>query len=879
MKKILLYLLFITLMCFSVSAETININSTFCDNYECNDIAFNGNSLQLMANESVNILIPFQEGVYDISDNAYTIDGNTSNFVTGKEDNTFAYRLRDVNDSWLNVTQKFNKVSFDGSLINKIKWHEGTDSSFDFMTTSHENPPRNGFRYRKFTGLNIFNFNLGDGSDYQDESTSAFLLSDDIWYNIGFVMDCDNGGGNVPNPSLWYYLNYSQTFIESDYINTNCDTWNITENWWTLFSNSYISGDSEVEGDVQFVEYINEPISSEEYISCGNSKYGCFLETEGNSTIILSLTEPSNSINISLTTEDIDSQTNVCYKILNETVPVWRCSNSSYVELSESISDISITIKLNSTNTSKTPILKTIEIINSGPKIVYIDNTLGSDLNDGYSPSRAWKTLSKINSESLGPGDTALLKRGEVWIENLTITTSGNSSDKLLIDAYGSGERPQLQGLRMFAFPQRHDIIFKNLQINSTIDGGAALSLEAVYNITIDNCTLEGNHVAGDIVIFRGKSGSYSENNTVKNSIIRNAGTFESGTGVGINIYGRFNYIENNYFYNNEEVSVQSIGNTGIYHTNNTIRNNLLESDYSDRTGAINMGWGSPNTTVFNNTIIGHRWGITIDSNNSRGGSVISYNTIYNSLELITVMTNSFGGNNNSLIEHNTLVAGPNTVKNIWYSEGSGGFYGHNHVFKNNLIYGYRDHYPEFKYNISRFDITSNYNLWFDNESILNDSNLVMFQIDSPNTINYKNLSSFQSATGQDLNSIEGDPLFNSEYIPYSESPACTMSDTGSYVGALPCSTLYSPGYVPPATPTNTTLDVSEYSNNTRNVVFSALALLSIVVILLGSVLIISIIKTEGDISEIITTTGSLIGLAIIIIVGYIVINMVSKFV
>jgi len=94
-------------------------------------------------------------------------------------------------------------------------------------------------------------------------------------------------------------------------------------------------------------------------------------------------------------------------------------------------------------------------------------------------------------------------------------------------------------------------------------------------------------------------------------------------------------------------------------------------------------------------------------------------------------------------------------------------------------------------------------------------------------------------------------------------------------LGSLP----YSTTSITPAPLTNTTIEVSEYSDNTRNVVFSALALLSIVFILLAAVLIISIFKTGGDVTEMITTAGTLIGLAIIIIVGYIVINMVSKFV
>jgi hypothetical protein len=44
-----------------------------------------------------------------------------------------------------------------------------------------------------------------------------------------------------------------------------------------------------------------------------------------------------------------------------------------------------------------------------------------------------------------------------------------------------------------------------------------------------------------------------------------------------------------------------------------------------------------------------------------------------------------------------------------------------------------------------------------------------------------------------DLNSTQADPLFMNigafNFTPNSTSPACLMSSTGSYVGALPCAT------------------------------------------------------------------------------------------
>jgi hypothetical protein len=55
----------------------------------------------------------------------------------------------------------------------------------------------------------------------------------------------------------------------------------------------------------------------------------------------------------------------------------------------------------------------------------------------------------------------------------------------------------------------------------------------------------------------------------------------------------------------------------------------------------------------------------------------------------------------------------------------------------------------------------------------------------------YTTLNNFQTATGKDSNSVWGVTTFvdvnENDFRPQSGSPACTMSSTGSYVGALPC--------------------------------------------------------------------------------------------
>lgn len=79
-------------------------------------------------------------------------------------------------------------------------------------------------------------------------------------------------------------------------------------------------------------------------------------------------------------------------------------------------------------------------------KTYYISSSSGNDNNSGISQGSAFKTLSKINSLKLQPGDNILFKRGDTWAEGtgLKIYTSGTSSSRIIIGSYGSGNKPVL---------------------------------------------------------------------------------------------------------------------------------------------------------------------------------------------------------------------------------------------------------------------------------------------------------------------------------------------------------------------------------------------------------------------------------------------------
>jgi hypothetical protein len=76
----------------------------------------------------------------------------------------------------------------------------------------------------------------------------------------------------------------------------------------------------------------------------------------------------------------------------------------------------------------------------------YVNSRSGRDTNSGLSSQSAWRTLDRVNHAALLPGDSVLLKRGEVWRETLTPPASGSEGNTIRFGAFGLGPRPVISG-------------------------------------------------------------------------------------------------------------------------------------------------------------------------------------------------------------------------------------------------------------------------------------------------------------------------------------------------------------------------------------------------------------------------------------------------
>lgn len=74
----------------------------------------------------------------------------------------------------------------------------------------------------------------------------------------------------------------------------------------------------------------------------------------------------------------------------------------------------------------------------------YIDAEAGNDNNQGQSTNRAWKSFKNISALKWSAGDQLLLKRGSRFNEVLKISGKGAKGNVIVIDAYGKGDKPQI---------------------------------------------------------------------------------------------------------------------------------------------------------------------------------------------------------------------------------------------------------------------------------------------------------------------------------------------------------------------------------------------------------------------------------------------------
>ncbi|UXX77693.1 DNRLRE domain-containing protein [Reichenbachiella carrageenanivorans] len=87
-----------------------------------------------------------------------------------------------------------------------------------------------------------------------------------------------------------------------------------------------------------------------------------------------------------------------------------------------------------------------VSVTTTAPDSYYVDAISGDDGHAGTSEGTAWKTLQKVSSHTFLPGEKVLFKTGSVWNERLTLNGSGIEGSPIIVDMYGTGNKPIFNG-------------------------------------------------------------------------------------------------------------------------------------------------------------------------------------------------------------------------------------------------------------------------------------------------------------------------------------------------------------------------------------------------------------------------------------------------
>lgn len=213
----------------------------------------------------------------------------------------------------------------------------------------------------------------------------------------------------------------------------------------------------------------------------------------------------------------------------------------------------------------------------------YVDSENGNDLHSGISENTAWKTLEKPGSVNLDPGNRILFKRGTEYSGCLTVNSSGNSDNPIIISDYGDNK------LHAPSFTnQTFDPVNKQYGNGIRLKGSYII----VENLYFHNTVAELPEDAGRFLTMWELGALYIDKNA-HHCTIKNNEFFDCG--VGIKSYGQYAKIENNYIHDcNRVLKKWNWGPIGIW----------LGADYQEvcynkiinyRAENPNINWG-PNS-------------------------------------------------------------------------------------------------------------------------------------------------------------------------------------------------------------------------------------------------------------------------------------------
>ena len=434
----------------------------------------------------------------------------------------------------------------------------------------------------------------------------------------------------------------------------------------------------------------------------------------------------------------------------------------------------------------------------------YVDCSQGT--NGNGSVSTPWNTLSSPDSQTFGPGDVLLLRRGTTCNGQLAPGGSGTSSNYITVAAYSTGALPIINGgsnAAVVKLTNQSNWSIENLEITSGVDYGVYITAStSISGINLINLNVHGatgttdQWNSGEVVVTQNNSttatisnvtidGVSAHDSHVAEGIEVNAGDTSSMTGVkGSNVIVENSLVhdvyadgivilsvnsgaeQGNVVYNSGQcttctgsspVGIWEFDSTGVVLQNNESYSN---SSWKYDGGGFDLDYFSQNDTAqYNYAHDNQGYCLTAlgSANQTSVRLIIRYNICSHNLKSnfqgeageIVVFTWNGGKIDGIKVYNNTLnfspgISAPALDINATYTGTIPNF------VKNNLVYASASE--------KVVNVPSPGTLTLDNNLYYTSSGSLTW---SYNGSNYTSLSSYKTGTSQEVHSLNSNPLLN----------------------------------------------------------------------------------------------------------------------
>jgi hypothetical protein len=322
----------------------------------------------------------------------------------------------------------------------------------------------------------------------------------------------------------------------------------------------------------------------------------------------------------------------------------------------------------------------------------YYVSAAGSDSSTGTSSSTPWRSLSKVNSTVLRPGDTVRFRRGDTWSGGIVANQSGTAAAPIILNGYGTGNAPTITGGRSG----------NCIRVNGNytiVDGLRGVSCGyAGISITGDRNTVRNSSASNNAVGIKAGSGSdfgrYTGNVLTSNNIMNvntrgtNCGTPQAANcsddsgAFGVLINGNGNELSGNTVSGSNASSLDYGRDGSAFEIYNGNRNNIHHNVALDNKAFSEIGKSSG--TADGNTFRYNLARSTCGANCSQAkgliargpgtsfgptnGTVFEFNTVYLNGPQSEAVVCHASCPSSTVIRANILVG----VKNSLWMNGSG---------------------------------------------------------------------------------------------------------------------------------------------------------------------------------------------------------------